>query len=763
MPFRTAAVLAILLALCGPAAADPAIAVAGNLRVEADTVRSYFHPGPDGRLDAAALDAGLKKLYATGLFQDVRIERPDGRILVQVVENPLIDRVRFEGNKKLKEEDLKKEVQSRERGPLSRAAVQADVERIVTLYRRAGRFNAKVVAKTIDLKEGRVNLVFEIAEGERAGVRQILFVGNKAYSATKLKGAVKTGETNLLSFLLDNDLYDPDRIEVDRDRLRRFYLDHGYPQVRVTADGRYDEAKKGIVVTFGLDEGDKFQFGTVDIQSHLTRVDATTLKPQLRPRAGDVYSAEAVEKTVEDLSIELARRGEPFAAVQLSEKRQADRHVVALVYTIEEGPRRYVQRIEIQGNGKTRDGVIRREFDFAEGDAYNRALIALGERRLKKLGYFKTVKITSEPGSAPDQVVVKVAVEEQNTGDFSVAGGYSTVDGVIAQVGVSDKNFLGRGELAKASVTLGQYTQAFDLGFTEPYLFDQRLSGGVDLFGKMSSANSYQSYGTTLYGGKVTLGAPLTDEAAAELRYSLYNQSVTLDPASGVASIPIREAALAGPMWVSSIGTGFTYSTLDDPRHPTSGFRSQVDDELAGLGGDARFLRSTSDLRYYDEISNDVVGMLRGQGGYATPWGGGPLPLMDGFFGGPQLVRGFAPNGFGPRDLTPGTTMDNVGGNIYWASTAEVQSAIPFIPPEFGLKAAAFADAGSLWTTGSTVGGPALSQSLQVANSRTVRSSLGVGLVWDSILGPIRVDYAYPTTKASYDVTQRLRFSAGGF
>jgi outer membrane protein insertion porin family len=314
----------------------------------------------------------------------------------------------------------------------------------------------------------------------------------------------------------------------------------------------------------------------------------------------------------------------------------------------------------------------------------------------------------------------------------------------------------------KASVSYGQYANGFDLAFTEPDIFGSRASFGSELFGKQTTANTYQSFDTATYGGKLTVGLPLNEQLGAQASYSLYRQSITLNPAMGTASLPIQDAAAAGPTWVSSIGTGLTYSTLDNNKDPTSGWRASVNEEFAGLGGDAKFSKITDDVRYYQPIADGVVGMVRGQSGYVTPWGGQPLPLLAGFFGGPQYVRGFATNGFGPRDVTPGTTMDNVGGNIYWGTSAEMQSAIPFIPPDAGLKGAVFADAGSLFRTSSAASSMSLSGSL-VSNPQTIRSSLGAGLVWNSILGPIRVDYAYPTTQAATDITQRFRFSAGGF
>jgi outer membrane protein insertion porin family len=425
--------------------------------------------------------------------------------------------------------------------------------------------------------------------------------------------------------------------------------------------------------------------------------------------------------------------------------------------------RLYVERIDIHGNIKTRDEVIRREFDFVEGDAYNGALIERGERRLKQLGYFKTVKISTQRGSAPDRVVVDVTLEEDKTGTFSVMGGYSSTDGISGTVTIGDTNFLGTGDVAKASATIGQYARGFDVSLTDPYALGPHVSLGGDVFAKETLASDYQSYNSTFYGAKIITTAPLNEQLGMSWNYSIYNQNLTL-PSGATASVPIQQAAAAGPTWVSSVGTGMTYSTLDSAKNPTTGVRLQTNNDFAGLGGAAKFARTTEDARYYREIFGDVTGMVRAQGGYVAPWGGRSLPLLNGFFGGPQLVRGFAPNGFGPRVVTPGMSQDNVGGNVYWTTTAELQAPVPFVPGDAGLKMALFSDAGSLWATSASSAASLASLSgTQVANSQAIRASVGASLIWDSPFGPLRVDYAYPIAKQSYDVTQRLNFTAGAF
>ena len=748
------------------AKARETVTVQGNRRIDADTVRSYFHPTSDGRFDEAARDAALKALLATNLFDKVTIDRAGERLVVHLTEAPVLDHVAFEGNKKIKDADLTAAIDSKPRGTLQRAMVQSDVERIQEAYRHAGRDEVSVRPEIINRGNDRVDLVYVVTEGAKTTVRQIEFTGNKAFGKRQLSAVIKTSPTTFLSFLTGGDVYDPDRVDGDREQLRLYYRSKGYADASVPkADAQYDPATHGFTLTFAIDEGPLYHFGDIAIVCNVPGLDPEKLRRLLLVRSGALFDGTALDKTDELLAVELSKLGYPFAQVKPRTTRDASALRIDVALMIEQGARTYVERIDIHGNTRTRGYVIRREFDIAEGDAYNKGLIDRAERRLKNLNYFKSVKITNKPGSASDRVVLDVELVERQTGDFSISGGYSTVDGLLAEVKLGDSNFLGTGDTVKTAVTYGQYTQAVDLTASEPYFLGTRISAGVDLFAKQSDSNSYQSYGTENYGAMIMLGTPVTDQLGVQWRYSISRQTITLDPASLAAapSLAIQQAALAGPQWVSAVGDTVTYSTLDNNKNPTSGLKAQLTQDVAGLGGDVNFLRTTEDVRYYQALSSDLTGMVRAQGGYITGWGGQQVPLIDSFFGGPTMVRGFAPNGFGPRDLTPGTTMDNVGGSMYWATTAELQSAIPGVPQEFALKASAFVDAGSVFHYGGPTTFPGSAQSLQLANANVVRSSVGVGLTWGSPFGALTVNYAVPLTKASYDVVQPLGFSAGPF
>src|SRR5712664_4094540 len=813
---------AVLMASPAAAQGVSSIQVEGNRRVEVETIRSYFKPGPGGRLDQGQIDDGLKALIETGLFQDVRINQAGGRLVVTVVENPVIGRIAFEGNKKVKDEQLSAEIQSKPRGTLSRPMVQSDAQRIAEIYRRSGRYDVRVNPEIIEQPNNRVDLVFTITEGGKTGVKSVEFVGNSAYSSYRLKDIIKTHESNLLSFLGGGDVYDPDRVEADRDLIRRFYLKHGYADVQVVAAlTEYDPEKKGFLVTFKIEEGQQYRVATVNFESSIGTLNGNTLRSFSRVYVGSLYNAEALEKSVEEMQIEASRRGYAFAIVRPRGDRNFEAHTVSITFAIDEGPRTYIERINVRGNTRTRDYVIRREFDVSEGDAYNRALVDRAERRLKNLDFFKSVKITAEPGSSSDRVVLIVDLEEKSTGDFSVSGGYSTTDGALAEVSISERNFLGRGLFAKASVTYGQYARGYSLSLVEPYLLDYRVALGLDMFYREQLANSFISYGTKTLGFSPRLGFGLREDLSLQLRYSIYQQEIQLpanlancnnnaangllafnpSPAfaasqtppidlaatnglgcyfDGEASLPVRKELQAGKTLTSAVGYSLNYNTLDNNKNPTDGLLVDFKQDFAGVGGDVRYLKSAVDAKYYAPLVADIVGLIHVQAGILNSVGS-DIRMLDHFQMGPNLVRGFAPNGIGPRDLNPFGTNDALGGTKYWGASAELQMPFWFLPKEVGLKGSVYADAGSLydykgptsWAQTGEVNLPGCVPStrnpvsagtctgLVFDNGNVVRSSVGVGLIWASPFGPLRFDYAVPLTKGPNDRVQQFKFGGG--
>ena len=794
---------------------------------------------------SGSLEEARRSMLQTGLFSDVRLSRDGNRILVSVKEVTSISRVVIEGNKKFTKEALEPELQTKARRPFNQATVDADVARLREFYKRIGRGAAKVSARSVELPNGRVDVVFTIDEGSKTGIVEINFVGNNVYSSRRLRELMNSSEMNFLSFIKTNDVYDPEKIATDEELIRRYYLKNGYADFQVTAtDVQYSDDKGGYLITITVSEGEQYRVRDVAFDSKVTEVDPGVLKGEIRTDPGDVYNAEDVEKTLAGITTEAVRRGYPFVSVRPTGARDPSTHTVSLGYVVEEGPRVYIERINIRGNTRTRDYVIRRELDYGEGDPFNKVLMDRAERRLNNLGYFKKVRVSTEPGSAADRVVVNIDVEDQATGAFSISGGYSTSDGAIGEVAVSESNFLGRGQFVRLAGQIGQRSNGVDFSFTEPYFLGYRLAAGFDLFTKYSDQTQYARYENRTTGGQLRLGFPITEESGITLRYSIFEQKLkipdTLKKPYNDCSIPISgytilnpdgsarypdcaldgEASVAvkesqGRTLTSLAGVTLAYNTVDNLKNPHSGIYAEVKPDFAGLGGDSHYFRTTAEVRYYHEIYEDIVGLLKFQGGHIEGLGsssdinktgllsqGGDLRLVDHFFLGPTLVRGFAPSGIGPRDVSTLDANSNaLGGTTYWGVSAEAQFPLPLVPRDLGLKGAVYADAGSLFgyrgprgfdvngngtldglsCFGQAKANTALTtvqpECVQVRDSNVIRSSVGVGLLWNSPLGPIRFDYAFALSKdngtlqyfpqyGSYvrvgkDQTQAFRFSGG--
>ncbi len=810
---RTALAVALMVGtIAAPVhALAETIVVEGNHRVDSATIRSYFVGG-----DA---NEAIKKLYGTGYFSDVQVSHRGSELVVRVVENStVINHVVFVGNSKVKSEDLQKEVQLKDRGAYSQAVADADVQRILDVYRRSGHSAATVTERTVQTPNNAVDVVFDINEGDKTGVKQIHFVGNHVYSDSKLKGLMETTEMNYLSFFKTSDVYDPDRLAKDAEAIRRYYLKNGYADFRVVGvDPVYDASAGGYIVTITVEEGAVYRVKTVNVESHVSGLSDAALKSSLDFHAGDVYNGDAVQKTETRMTKDVQKMGFTFGQVRVQGDKDQATHTVTVAFIVEEGPHVYIERMNIRGNTATRDYVIRREFDIGEGDAYNKVLMDKAERRLNGLGYFKKVKITTEPGSSSDRVIVDVDVEEQSTGSFSISGGYSTVEGFIAQVSVTQSNFLGRGEYVRAAVSAGQYASGVELNYTEPFFLDNRMAAGFDLYSKISEASYFSYYSNWVTGGTLRLGIPLTDELTIAPRYTLYNSRLSIPnnqsqpyndcsypqwftppnngfPVSifnscmsnGEASLALKQAQ--GDWVTSMIGYTLSYNTLDNPKDPRGGVLATLKQDFAGLGGYSDFLRTTGDVRGYHELYfDDVVGLIHLQAGNVFQTGSNPLHITDNFNLGPSLVRGFAPGGMGPRDVTNELYNNNgnaLGGTDYWGASVETQFPIWGLPKDIGLRGALFFDAGSLWNyTGPTNFGtylgyapgipcavmdkgksPATTQLACItvgSNNMNIDSSVGVGVIWNSPMGPIRFNYAFVLSKSQYDIVQQFSFSGG--
>ena len=730
-----AAALFFALATAAPVMAAPEIVVSGD-RADAENIKSFFTG-----TSQAEIDKGLEALRATGRYSTISASRQGNRVIIRVTEGGSINRVAIEGNSKIPSDKILPELRTKAHTAFNPQTATADVTMLTEIYKRNGRAAAKITYRTVQLPNGKIDVVFTVEEGSKTGIKEIKFVGNNVYSTRRLVGMMETTEMNFMSFFKSSDVYDPDRIASDLEIIRRFYLKNGYADFRVTSsDAQFDAQQGGYIVTIVIEEGPQYRVSNVDIESHVPDIDSNSLKDELRISAGDIYNGDAVEKTVESLTRAVAKKGYAFTQARPRGERNQAAQTVAIRFLLDEGPRVYIERIVIKGNTRTRDYVIRREFDLGEGDAYNRVLVDRAERRLNGLGYFKKVKVSNEPGSSPDRVILLVEVEDQPTGNFGVSGGYSTNQGFIGEVSVSESNFLGRGQAVRLSVQGGQVASGVNFSFTEPYFLDQRMAAGFDLFARHQRAYQYSIYSSTSEGGTLRLGIPITDQLTFSPHYSLYNTTIAIPnsdskpyndctvpllnvtpgfsplyPLPNYPSIAVNcnsngEAPLAikesvGSIMTSLAGYSLTYDTVDNFRNPHNGFHNTLSQDFAGLGGFSRYVRTTGDIRYFHEIPylDDVVAIGHGQAGNLTPFGGYQPRIQDNFNLGPSLVRGFSPGGIGPRDnnwlaWNSNTNYGNsLGGTNYWGAQAEVQFPIWGLPKDLGLRGAVFNDVGSLW------------------------------------------------------------------
>lgn len=755
------------------------VVVQGNQRVEAETIRSYLTFSAGDAYDPGEINQSLKTLFATGLFKDVRIRRQYSTVVVVVSENPVVARVRFEGNEDVESDTLRSEVQLKPRSVYTQARVQADEQRIRDVLSRQGHYDAQVSAQVIPLGGNRVEVVFQIGEGVKTKVKAINFVGNEAFSASQLRFVVTTKRTSWLSFLKNDNIYDPDRLALDRELLRQFYLKNGYADVRILSSNADIEgggegtwlrpnSGGGFVITFEIYEGPRYRFGYVDIESALPSLDVNALGGALLTKPGKRYNVEKIEKTVEALTVKVSEQGYAFGQVRPRFDRDPVSQTINVTYVIDEGPRVYIERINIVGNYRTEDQVIRRQFRLAEGDAYNRLLIEAARKRLRGLGFFKTVDIQTEPGSAPDRVVINVVVVEQPTGEFSFGVGYSTTEGVIGDVSITERNLMGKGQYVRLGLSGSLERLQVDFSFTEPAFLGRNMAAGFDLFHKEVDLRDVASFRQRDTGGNLRIGFPVANNTQLGLRYRLQREEIF--DATNDASLAIKQAADEGAVLVSSLGYTLAYDTRNLPQSPTSGIFASISQDFAGVGGDVQYNRLVLDTRGYYPITNKITLVGRVQGGIIEPWGDEDLRLTDLFFKGGETIRGFDRAGYGPRDAcrNPNTgvhvkncSKDSLGGKYFWATTAEVRFPLPLIPENMGMQGAVFVDAGSLWEPGeSAIEAVNVDEGSYILDSSDIRLSTGVSLIWQSPLGPLRADLAEALLKADFDRTELFRFGA---
>ncbi len=722
------------------------IRVEGTQRVEEETVRAYMVVSEGMVDDVDMVDRSVKTLFGSGLFSDVTIRRSEGGLIVSVVENPIVNRVSFEGNSAINDDTMKNEAELRPRQVYTRARVQDDVERFIEIYRQSGYFASRIEPKVIQLPQNRVDVIFEINEGPVTGIRSINFVGNKAFDDDRLREEIITSETRWWRFFSSTDSYDPDRLNFDRQRLRRFYLSKGYADFRViSSSAELTRNGEEFFVTFNIEEGELFTFGESRINSTVETIDNEALEAAIDHAEGERYDLRKIEDTEDALTKLLGENGFAFADIRARTRRDRENNLIRVEYVIEEGPRVYVERININGNDRTHDEVLRREIRISEGDAFNRVLLERSRRNLRALGYFSSVDIEESPGSEPDKTIIDVNVVEQSTGELTFGVGYSSAESLTTEFSVAERNLLGRGQKLNLRVGVSSEVQRYSLNFTEPFFLDRRVSAGFSLFNTENDYDNEANLETrsTGVGGRVAF--PLSEDGRLSIFLNLSEDELVNTSSSSLVNPSYKD-------FKQEIGYYYSIDKRDDAIDPTAGWNFGVGQDLAGPAGDITYLRTTTVANYYYEIAEGWVFHGRGTAGLIYDYDGGVINYSDRFFKGGSSFRGFDRSGIGPRQISTGYAL---GANRYVVGTAEVS--VPLgIPKDVGMKANLFVDFGALGDTDSV---SAVANDIE--DEFAFRATTGLSISWRSPFGPVRFDFASALVKEDYDDTRSFRFSVG--
>lgn len=723
------------------------IDVRGAERVEVATIKTYLPVTEGDTFTQDTLDRSLKSLYATGFFADVTVRESNGSLIVNVIENPIVNRIVFEGNDKIEDEELLQEIRMRPRMVLTRTKIQSDTSRLYQIYKRSGRFSAQIDPKLIKLDQNRVNLVFEITEGEVTEIKGIRFVGNRAFDDGELRSKLSSKENKWYRFLSSSDRYDPDRLAYDQELLRRFYLNEGYADFRIlSAVAELSEDKESFFMTFTVDEGQRYRVSNAMIHSTIQGYRSEGLKDTLDVESGDWYSARLVESSSDALVNALEDEGYPFVRVSPDIKRNTQNNTVHVIFNVAETRPQFVERINIRGNVRTMDKVVRREFEMSEGDPLVKSQLAESEQNIRDLGYFENVEVKRKPGSAPDKQVLDVNVVEKSTGEISFGAGFSTNDGPLGDIRLRERNFLGKGQDFLAAATIAGERTEFDLSLTEPYFMDRDISATVDAFHITRDLQDESSYDQRRSGGGFGFGFPLSENLRENFGYRIEQNEIT--DVENTASRFIRDQE--GERITSAITHGLDYTNLDSRLFPTDGVKAWFDTEYAGIGGDANYISSRVGSRYYYPLTKKITLSALGEVGGIWGIGGEGVQINERFYLGGATLRGFEDAGVGPRDTL---TDDALGGNYFYRGSFE--GSFPLgLPEELGIKGHAFTDFGSLWEPDDETGAG-------LADENSIRASGGVGLSWVSPLGLVRFDYAIPYASEDFDEEESFRFSFG--
>jgi outer membrane protein insertion porin family len=728
------------------------VIIKGNQRVEKETIKSYMDAEAGEFLSQEKINSSLKSMFATGLFNDIKVSNDGGKLIIEVIENPIVNKVVFEGNKRISDDILESEVSLKSRSVYTKSKVQNDTQKIQSMYRKSGRFSIKVDPKVVTLDQNRVDVIFEIKEGKKTTVGQINFIGNKVFDDNELQKQINTKESRWYSFYSGNDTYDPDKVAFDKELLRKFYISNGYADFRVISNtAEITPDNKHFILNFTVEEGDKYKFGEMDVTSALPRLKVEELSETIKTKQGEVFDASKVDDTIEEMTNLLNDMGYAFVDIRTKYDRDPESDIIALTYNIKEGPKVYINRININGNVRTYDKVIRREFRLAEGDPFNAAKIRRSKQRIQNLGFFDRVEVDRVRTSEPDKADINVEVTEKSTGELSFGAGFSTHDGALGNISLQERNLLGRGQNLRASIQRSQTGLSLELGFTEPYFMDKDFSAGFDIWNFSSDRIDEEVSSTDSTGFSLRGSYSLTEHLRHTIRYTVKQDRVT-NIRSDASPIVVSQA---GDTLASIVGHSFLYDKRDNRFNPRDGYFILLDQRVAGLGGDLNYVRHEAKVGYYQPVyKEDFIFKLNVSGGHITGFGGKDVRYADNFRLTGRTIRGFETVGFGPTDFTNNTNEGTVlGGKRYYAVKTQLDFPIAYVPDELGFTGFVFNDMGGI--TGLDATNPS------IVDRDTLHASAGIGFSWVSPLGPLNVSYGAPYLKESRDRTQRLQFDFG--
>ncbi len=752
MDIKKIVAASLFLALCTTSAYGASkinkIDYDGNQRISDQTIFAYLKLNSGDSYNQTKVDESIKSLFNTGFFSDVKITLTGATLKVHVKENPMISKIYFDGNKRIEDNDLNQELLMQSSSVFSITKMQSDIKRIVNLYKKRGRYSVKVEPKIINLDQNRVNLIYEIEEGSQAKIKKINFDGNESYSDADLIEAIASREERWYRFFSSSDVYDPDKLEFDKEQIRRFYMNRGYADFKVTsATAELSPKRDAFLITFVVDEGNLFEFSEITVVSNIKTIEIEKLNKLLTIKSGSRFSKEEIDNSVDAITNYLGNHGYPFVDVEPEIHNNKENNTTSIQFQIKESPKVYINKINIKNNTRTLDKVIRREFRISEGDPYNISKIQRSKQRIENLGFFNKIDFKNKRTESPDKMDLDVEVEETSTGSLNFAAGYNTSFGPLGSISLSENNFLGKGQQVVLGFMQAQKQSDYSFSFTEPYFMDKELSAGFDIFLSEKNLRKQSAFSSKSKGFVLRSGYEITESLSHGVRYSLKEEDI-FDVAAD-ASIYVKEQK--GRNTVSAIGHTLTYDKLDSRIDPSDGYHLKISQDVAGLGGQTNFIMHEGSAAYYKPLyKKDLILKLSGKAANVRGFGGKKVKLNDRFMIGPDYIRGFDIAGIGPRDKK---TYDALGGNNYYAGTAELIFPVG-LPEELGVKGAVFTDAGSLF-------GIDEKNKSNIHDAHSLRASSGASLIWKSPFGTMSLHYAVPYKKEKFDDVRKFYFNFG--